>query len=122
MQHKKSTGRCVGNIAYGYRLAADGEHEPEPTEQTALAQILTLRGQAARCDRSPSHLTGRHCVLGAARAGGATTCFGSSVAAWPPHSAFRSRVITSEYAVIHRLLTLNGCFAKGLLGIRLVHS
>src|ERR1700738_477499 len=24
MQHKKSTGRCVGNIAYGYRLAAGG--------------------------------------------------------------------------------------------------
>ena len=46
MQHKKSTGRCVGNIAYGYRLAPDGEHiEPEPTEQAALAQILTLRGQ-----------------------------------------------------------------------------
>jgi len=46
MQHKKSTGRCVGNIAYGYRLAADGEHiEPEPTEQAALAQILALRGQ-----------------------------------------------------------------------------
>ena len=46
MQHKKSTGRCVGNIAYGYRLAADGEHvEPEPSEQAALAQILTLRGQ-----------------------------------------------------------------------------
>src|ERR1700694_1801020 len=40
MQHKKSTGRCVGNIAYGYRLAADGEHiEPEPSEQEALAQI-----------------------------------------------------------------------------------
>jgi site-specific DNA recombinase len=46
MQHKKSTGRCVGNIAYGYRLAADGAHvEQEPTEQAALAQILTLRGQ-----------------------------------------------------------------------------
>src|SRR5438477_7031466 len=46
MQHKKSTGRCVGNIAYGYRLAADGEHvEPEPSEQKALAQIRRLRQQ-----------------------------------------------------------------------------
>ena len=46
MQHKKSTGRCVGNIAYGYRLAADGEHiEPEPSEQAALAQILALGNQ-----------------------------------------------------------------------------
>ena len=46
MQHKRSTGRCVGNLAYGYRLSADGGHvEPEPSEQKALAQIRRLRQQ-----------------------------------------------------------------------------
>jgi DNA invertase Pin-like site-specific DNA recombinase len=44
MRHKRSKGRCVGNLAYGYRLSADGEHvEPEPTEQKALAHIRRLR-------------------------------------------------------------------------------
>jgi len=44
MQYKRSNGRCVGNLAYGYRLSADGEHvEPEPSEQKALAQIRSLR-------------------------------------------------------------------------------
>jgi site-specific DNA recombinase len=43
MQHKRSTGRCVGNLAYGFRLSADGEHvEPEPSEQKALAHIRSL--------------------------------------------------------------------------------
>ena len=46
MQHKRSNGKCVGNLAYGYRLSADGEHvEPEPSEQAALAQIRRLRQQ-----------------------------------------------------------------------------
>ena len=46
MQHKRSNGRCVGNLAYGYRLSADGEHvEPEPSEQAALSQIQSLRQQ-----------------------------------------------------------------------------
>ena len=46
MQHKRSNGKCVGNLAYGYRLSADGEHvEPEPSEQAVLAQIRSLRQQ-----------------------------------------------------------------------------
>jgi site-specific DNA recombinase len=46
MQHKRSNGKCVGNLAYGYRLSADGQHvEPEPSEQAALAQIRSLRQQ-----------------------------------------------------------------------------
>jgi DNA invertase Pin-like site-specific DNA recombinase len=62
MQHKKSTGRCVGNIAYGYRLAADGEHiEPEPREQAALAQILTLRSQG-RSLRQIAHALNRQAL------------------------------------------------------------
>ena len=40
------TGRCVRNIAHGYRLAADGDHvAPESSEQAALAQILALGGE-----------------------------------------------------------------------------
>jgi len=48
MQHKKSNGQRVGNIAYGFRLGADGEHlEPDPHEQAVLAAIRELR--AKRC-------------------------------------------------------------------------
>ena len=44
LRHKRSQGQRVGNIAFGSRLAADGEHlEPEPTEQAALAEIRRLR-------------------------------------------------------------------------------
>ena len=45
MSHKRSNGERVGNLAYGYRLADDGEHlEPDPGEQEALAEIRRLRG------------------------------------------------------------------------------
>jgi hypothetical protein len=48
MRHKRSNGERVGNIPYGYRLAADGRHlEEEPTEQTALAEIRRLRRAGA---------------------------------------------------------------------------
>src|SRR5438552_10486939 len=48
MQYMKSNGDCVGNIAYGYRRAPDGEHlEPDPHEQAVLAAIRELR--AKRC-------------------------------------------------------------------------
>ncbi len=55
LRHKRSQGRRVGNIAFGSRLADDGDHlEPDPAEQAALAEIrllrnkgLTLRGIAA---------------------------------------------------------------------------
>jgi site-specific DNA recombinase len=41
--HKKRNGECVGNIAYGYRLAPDGEHvEPDDAEQAAIAAIRGL--------------------------------------------------------------------------------
>jgi hypothetical protein len=34
----------VGNIAFGYRLCADGTHvEPDPGEQAVLAEIRELR-------------------------------------------------------------------------------
>jgi site-specific DNA recombinase len=48
LRHKRSQGRRVGNIAFGSRLAADGEHlEPEPDEQAALGEIRRLRRSGA---------------------------------------------------------------------------
>jgi site-specific DNA recombinase len=44
LQHKRSQGRRVGNIAFGCRLADDGEHlEADPAEQAAVAEIHRLR-------------------------------------------------------------------------------
>ncbi len=44
LQHKRSQGHRVGNIAFGFRLASDGHHvEPDPTEQSALAEIRRMR-------------------------------------------------------------------------------
>ncbi len=44
LRHKRSDGERVGNIEFGYRLSADLQHlEPDPTEQTALAEIRNLR-------------------------------------------------------------------------------
>jgi DNA invertase Pin-like site-specific DNA recombinase len=44
LQHKRSQGRRVGNIAFGFRLGNDGEHlEADPAEQGALAEIRRLR-------------------------------------------------------------------------------
>lgn len=46
MRHKRGNGERVGNIEFGYRLAADRRHlEPEPTEQAAMEQIRSLRRQ-----------------------------------------------------------------------------
>jgi DNA invertase Pin-like site-specific DNA recombinase len=44
LRHKRSCGERVGNIPFGYRLAADGKHlEPEPAEQALIAETRTLR-------------------------------------------------------------------------------
>jgi DNA invertase Pin-like site-specific DNA recombinase len=48
LRHKRGKGERVGNIAFGSRLAKDGQHlEPDPAEQAALAEIHRLRGQGA---------------------------------------------------------------------------
>ena len=48
LSHKRSQGQRVGNIAFGFRLAADGQHlEADPGEQRALAEIRRLRNQGA---------------------------------------------------------------------------
>jgi DNA invertase Pin-like site-specific DNA recombinase len=45
LSFKRRNGERVGNMAYGYRLADDGQHlEPDPGEQEALAEIRRLRG------------------------------------------------------------------------------
>jgi DNA invertase Pin-like site-specific DNA recombinase len=44
LSHKRRNGERIGNIAYGFRLAADGAHvEPDSTEQAILARIRELR-------------------------------------------------------------------------------
>jgi DNA invertase Pin-like site-specific DNA recombinase len=44
LSHKRRNGERVGNIAYGFRLAADGEHvEPNVEEQAILMRIRELR-------------------------------------------------------------------------------
>jgi site-specific DNA recombinase len=44
LRHKRGQGERVGNIAFGSRLAQDGQHlEPDPAEQAALAEIRRLR-------------------------------------------------------------------------------
>ena len=46
LRHKRSQGQRVGNIAFGSRLAADGEHlEPDPGEQAALVELRRLRSE-----------------------------------------------------------------------------
>ncbi len=48
MRHKRSNGERVGNIPYGFRLAADGRHlERDPGEQKVLAEIRRLRRDGA---------------------------------------------------------------------------
>ena len=44
LRHKRGKGERVGNIEFGYKLAADGLHlEQDPAEQAALAEIRRLR-------------------------------------------------------------------------------
>jgi DNA invertase Pin-like site-specific DNA recombinase len=46
LRHKRNCGERVGNIHYGYRLAADSKHvEPDPVEQAVLVTIRDLRAR-----------------------------------------------------------------------------
>jgi DNA invertase Pin-like site-specific DNA recombinase len=46
LRHKRGCGERVGNIHYGFRLAADAKHlEPNPEEQAVLAEIGALRAR-----------------------------------------------------------------------------
>jgi hypothetical protein len=60
MRHNRSQGERVGNIAFGSRLAGDGQHlEPDPPEQAALAEIRRLRGEGATLRRIAAALNHR---------------------------------------------------------------
>jgi site-specific DNA recombinase len=60
--HKRRQRERVGNIAFGYRLAADGVHvEPDEAEQAAIAAIRKLRasGRSFRQIATALNLDGR---------------------------------------------------------------
>src|SRR5579864_2906890 len=60
LSHKRSRGERVGNIAFGYRLGADGKHvEPDPGEQTVLEEIRRLRGSGVSLRRIAAALNSR---------------------------------------------------------------
>ena len=48
LHHKRCKGERVGNNAFGFRLAGDGQHvEPDPAEQAVLTEIRRLRHEGA---------------------------------------------------------------------------
>ncbi len=60
LRHKRSQGQRVGNIAFGFQLAPDGEHlEQNPTEQAALEEIRKLRGEGHSMRRIAAALNHR---------------------------------------------------------------
>src|ERR1700730_13477026 len=60
MQHKRSNGERVGNIAYGFRLGVTGKHlEPEPQEQAVLSTIHDLRERRCTLRGIASELNAR---------------------------------------------------------------
>src|SRR5579872_5824926 len=60
LRHKRGQGERVGNIAFGYRLAADGKHvEPEPGEQAAVDEIRRLRSSGVSMRKIAAALNGR---------------------------------------------------------------
>ncbi len=60
LQHKRSQGERVGNIAFGYRLSVDGKHvEPDAGEQAVLAEIRRLRNAGTSLRRIAAALNGQ---------------------------------------------------------------
>ena len=54
LRHKRNQGHRVGNIPFGSRLAADGQHlEPDAAKQTGLQEIRpdAERGHESTRDR-----------------------------------------------------------------------
>jgi DNA invertase Pin-like site-specific DNA recombinase len=57
LRHKRRNGERVGNIRFGYKLAADAEHvEPEPGEQAVLVRIGQLRSSGRTLRQIASEL------------------------------------------------------------------
>src|SRR5580704_16921325 len=60
LQHKRSQGERVGNIAFGYRLSADRKHvEADAGEQAVLGEIRRLRNDGTSLRRIAAALNGR---------------------------------------------------------------
>ena len=60
LQHKRSQGERVGNIAFGYRLSADRKHvEADAGEQAVLGEIRRLRNAGTSLRRIAAALNGR---------------------------------------------------------------
>jgi len=52
LRHKRDKGERVGNIAFGFRLSADGKHvEPDGDEQAVLREIDQLRNSGVSLRR-----------------------------------------------------------------------
>ncbi|MFA6450914.1 MAG: recombinase family protein, partial [bacterium] len=67
MKHMKESGKCVGNVCFGFRRSSDGIHvEPEPIEQEILVRIRELREAGFTLDAIATELT----VLGFVTRGG----------------------------------------------------
>src|SRR3984893_4619751 len=74
LQHKRSQSERVGNIAFGYRLAPGGKHvELDPSEQTVLTDIRSLRDSGASLRRIAATLNGRALTTRRAQRGGSNT-------------------------------------------------
>ena len=59
-QHKRRKGECVGNIQFGYRLAADAKHlEVDPAEDAILTEIRQLRKHGGTLRGIAASLNGR---------------------------------------------------------------
>ncbi len=57
---RKAKGKRVGGIPYGFRLAADGETlEPNPTEQTVVRIVKTMRKKGGTLRAIANELTRR---------------------------------------------------------------
>jgi DNA invertase Pin-like site-specific DNA recombinase len=60
LQAKKSRGQRVGHIPFGMRLAADGIHlEPDPLEQSIIAEIARLQRAGLSLAKIATDLNGR---------------------------------------------------------------
>lgn len=91
MQHKSPQGGAWGTSLTDIgsrRMASMLSQSQASRRRWRKSSPCAVR--AARYDRSPSHLTGRHCVHGAARAGGTTTYSASSVRVSSPDSGSRA--------------------------------
>ena len=60
LRHKRNNGERVGNIEYGFWLAADGRNvEPDSAEQAAVTAIRKLRGEGHSLRRIASTINSK---------------------------------------------------------------